>query len=177
MKIDGSPFTGILYGQFMATSQGVKVIEFNARFGDPEAMNVLSLLKGSLTDIFVSLAEGKIINPSFSDHSTVVKYIVPEGYPDHPLQDKSVSVNAAGIERAGAKIYYASVYEKDGQIFTTGSRAFGVVGKASGLEEAETIAERACGFVKGSVWHRADIGTKELIDKKLAHMRLLRVRT
>ena len=58
--------------------RGVKVIEINARFGDPEAINVLALLKNSLTDMFLSIADGNLERPEFSDQSTVVKYLVPE---------------------------------------------------------------------------------------------------
>jgi phosphoribosylamine--glycine ligase len=174
MKKRGAPFMGVLYGQFMATSDGVRVIEFNARFGDPEAMNVLSLLDSSLSDTFLSMAEGQLRAPRFSDECTVVKYLVPEGYPDSPKKDAEVSVDALGLERSGARIYYASVYERGGSILTTGSRAFGVLGKAPTLEEAESMAEAGCGFITGPVWHRKDIGTKELVDKRVSNMESLR---
>jgi phosphoribosylamine--glycine ligase len=152
------------------------VIEFNARFGDPEAMNVISLLRDSLTDVFLSIAEGRLNPPAFSDECTVVKYLVPEGYPDKPLKDAPVAIDAHGIESCGAKVYYASVYEQGGRIFTTGSRAFGILGKGGNLEDAERIAEQGCAFVQGPVWHREDIGTKQLIDSKIARMRSLRGR-
>ena len=174
MKKDGASFKGVLYGQFIATAEGIKIIEFNARFGDPEAMNVLSLLQDPLSDIFLSMAEGQLSPPRFSDECTVVKYLVPEGYPEKPLKDAPVSVDALGLERTGAKIYYASVYEQGGKIFTTGSRAFGMLGKAKTLDQAESIAEKACGYVSGPVWHRKDIGTKALIDKKIERMRSIR---
>ncbi|MBD3210644.1 phosphoribosylamine--glycine ligase [Candidatus Micrarchaeota archaeon] len=174
MKKEGTPFKGILYGQFMATPDGIKVVEFNARFGDPEAMNVLSLLQGSLVDTFISMAEGQINPPAFSDESTVVKYLVPEGYPESPKKDAEVGVDSLGLENAGARLYYASVYEQNGKIMTTGSRAFGVLGKAATIEEAEAVAEKGCAFVSGPVWHRRDIGTGELIDKRISNMKSLR---
>jgi phosphoribosylamine--glycine ligase len=174
MKKLGSPFKGILYGQFMATADGVRVIEFNARFGDPEAMNVLALLDSSLSDAFLSMAEGQLRPPRFSEECTVVKYLVPEGYPDSPKKDAEVSVDALGLEKSGAHIYYASVYEKEGKILTTGSRAFGILGKAASLEEAEAMAEKGCGFISGPVWHRKDIGTKELVEKRIRNMESLR---
>jgi phosphoribosylamine--glycine ligase len=174
MKKDGTPFVGVLYGQFMSTPHGVRVVEFNARFGDPEAMNVITLLKDSLTETLMSMAEGSLGAPSFSDDCTVVKYLVPEGYPDKPLRDAPVSVDAAGFERTGAKIYYASVYENGGRILTTGSRAFGIVGRSKSLDEAEKTAENACAFVNGPVWHRRDIGTRALVDSKTLRMQGLR---
>ncbi len=174
MKKEGAPFRGVLYGQFMATASGVKVIEFNARFGDPEAMNVISLMSDSLTDTLLSIAEGQLRRPAFSEDCTVVKYLVPDGYPDKPLRDAQVSIDGLGMERCGAKVYYAYVYEQGGKILTTGSRTFGILGKAKTLEEAEGIAEAGCSCVSGPVWHRKDIGTRALVDKRVQHVRELR---
>jgi len=174
MKNDGAPFCGVLYGQFMATKNGVKIIEFNARFGDPEAMNALSLLEGSLSETFLSMANGRLKKPSFSDDCTVVKYLVPDGYPEKPLKDAPVTLDACAIRSSGASVYYASVYEKNGAIFTSSSRAFGILGKGDSLDEAEYIAERACAYVKGPLWHRKDIGTKALVGQRIAHMKEIR---
>jgi phosphoribosylamine--glycine ligase len=174
LKKEGSPFKGVLYGQFMVTSDGVRVVEFNARFGDPEAMNVLALLKTSLVDVFLSMAEGRLIPAEFSDECTVVKYLVPEGYPDSPKKDAEVKVDGLGLERCGARLYYASVYEQDSRILTTGSRAFGVLGRAATLGQAEGMAEKGCGFISGPVWHRKDIGTQDLVDKRIKNMESLR---
>lgn len=174
LKKEGCPFRGVLYGQFMATKDGVKVIEYNARFGDPEAVNVLGVLKDSLCDTFLSMAEGDLRQPSFHDATTVVKYLVPQGYPDSPLRDAQVTVDSAGMERCGAKVYYASVYDKEGKILTTSSRAFAILGTGKSLAEAEAIAEKGCGSVAGPVWHRRDIGTPALVGKRIAHMRSIR---
>ncbi len=174
LKKDGTPFVGVLYGQFMATATGVKVVEYNARFGDPEAVNVLSLLEDSLTDTLLSMADGQLNPPKFSNDCTVVKYMVPEGYPDNPLKDSEVSLDSSGIEAIGAKAYYASVYESNGKIFTTGSRAFAILGRGKRLEDAERMAEQGCKFVRGKVWHRSDIGTKALVQRRVDHMRNIR---
>ncbi len=170
MNKDGNPFRGILYGQFMVTKKGIKVIEFNARFGDPEAMNVVTLVKGSFVDVLRKMAEGNLDAVEFEDRNTVVKYLVPKGYPGKSVKDAEVSVTESG----GAKVYYASVYEKDGKIYTTGSRSFGILGIADSIEEAEKIAEEGCKNAKGPMWHRKDIGTKELIEKRIKHMKELR---
>jgi phosphoribosylamine--glycine ligase len=176
LKKEGAPFHGVLYGQFMITKNGVRVVEFNARFGDPEAMNVLALLRDRLSDVLLSVAEGSLHAPSFDDGCTVVKYMVPEGYPDKPEKDAAVDIDGAGLERCSASIYYASVYEDGGAIKTTGSRAFGILGKAGTLEEAERIAEAGCSCVRGPVWHRRDIGTAELVGKRVSRMKALRGR-
>jgi phosphoribosylamine--glycine ligase len=174
LKKEGTPFRGILYGQFMATSSGPRVIEFNARFGDPEAMNVLSLLENSLCDAFLGMADSSLKKTSFSEDSTVVKYLVPKGYPDNPLKDAEVHVRLPELEKSGASAYYASVYEKDGKIYTSSSRSFGILGRARTVEEAERIAESGCGAFSGPLWHRSDIGTKELIWQKVSRMKALR---
>lgn len=174
MKKDGTPFRGVLYGQFMVCKQGLRLIEFNARFGDPEAMNVLSLLENDLSDILLSITDGQLESPQFKDASTVVKYIVPEGYPDKPVADSPIDVDIEKIKHNNGKIYFASVYEKGGRVYTTGSRAFATLGIGEKLEEAEMIAEECCKYVTGKVWHRKDIGTKELVEKKVEHVRAVR---
>ncbi len=173
MKKAGAPFKGVLYGQFMITKDGVKIIEFNARFGDPEAMNVLSLLNGSLTDIFLSIADGKLGEVEFENKSSVVKYLVPNGYPEKAVLDSPVTINEAKLAGIGAKAYYASIYEKEGKLWTTSSRTFGVVGVADGIEDAERIAENGCECFNGPIWHREDIGSSALIQKRIEHMRTL----
>ncbi len=174
MKREGWVYKGVLYGQFMATKDGVKVIEFNARFGDPEAMNVVPLMKDSFPSVLERIANGKLGRVEFENKCTVVKYLVPEGYPESAKRDAEVFIDENKINRLGAKIYYASVYEKDGRIYTTSSRSFGILGVADEIEEAERIAEIGCGAVSGPVWHRRDIGTKHLIEKRVMHMKRLR---
>ncbi|MEN6396153.1 MAG: phosphoribosylamine--glycine ligase, partial [Methanoregula sp.] len=86
MAKDGYPYKGVLYGQFMNTSEGPKVIEFNARFGDPEAMNVLTLLSSDLCDVITGITEGTLSasKVTFEHAATVCNYLVPEGYPAAP---------------------------------------------------------------------------------------------
>lgn len=174
MRKEKNPFTGVLYGQFMLTASGVKVIEFNARFGDPEAMNVLTLLKSDLSEIFLSMAEGNLKPTSFGNDSTVVKYLVPDGYPDAGKAGMEISLNEKEVWNLGAKAYWGSVYEKQGKIFTSTSRAAAVAAHATTLEEAESKAEHATSFVRGPLWHRRDIGTRELIKRRMEHVRGLK---
>ena len=157
----------------MVCKQGLRLIEFNARFGDPEAMNVLALLENDLSDILLSITDGQLESPQFKDASTVVKYIVPEGYPDKPVADSPVDVDIEKIKHNGGKVYFASVYEKDGRVYTSGSRAFATLGIGEHLEDAEMIAEECCKYVTGKVWHRKDIGTRELVERKVEHVRAL----
>ena len=173
MERAGSPYKGILYGQFMNTARGPKVIEFNARFGDPEAMNVLSLLSSDLSEIVCRIAEGSLAlsHVSFEPLATVCKYLVPEGYPDTPHAGDPLSLSA----NPRTLLYYANVEKnKDGSLVTLTSRTLAYVGRGETLEEAERNAEQAASGVKGAVRYRRDIGTRTLLDRRIAHMKELR---
>ena len=171
MAAEGIPYKGILYGQFMNTADGPKVIEFNARFGDPEAMNVLSLLTSDFGEIAVSIAEGTLSasKVAFEPAATVCKYLVPDGYPAAPQVNKPLILGDSGK----AILYYANVEETHQGLRTLTSRTLAFVGKAATLEEAEKIAEHAASSVQGSVFHRRDIGTRALLERRIAHMKEL----
>jgi len=174
-KETGTPYKGFLYGQFMATSVGVGVIEFNARLGDPEAMNVLSVLESDLVDICTRMANGSLKQDiAFGRKATVCKYMVPEGYPENPKKNVELTVDEKGIERVGGSVYYASVREENGKIISSASRSVAVVGIADSISNAEKVAEESIHYIKGELFHRKDIGTAELIQKRINHMRALR---
>jgi len=171
-KETGIPYQGILYGQFMATKKGISVIEFNARFGDPEAINILPLLNNDFLEVCNAIVNGTLdrLNVTFKRQATVCKYAVPEGYPDNPTKDSVVDI--ADINKA--LLFYSSVYEKDNKIFTTGSRAIAILGIADTIREAEIIAESGLSGLRGKLYCRHDIGTDELIQKRIDHMEELR---
>ena len=168
----GHPYKGILYGQFMNTARGPKVIEFNARFGDPEAMNVLSLLNSDLADIVIGITEGSlsVTNVIFDQKATVCKYIVPSGYPDSPHPGDPVTFRFF----ENALVYYANVEALQGRLSTLTSRTLAFVGLGPTLEEAEQFAEQAASAVTGNVRHRRDIGTRALLEQRINHMKELR---
>jgi phosphoribosylamine--glycine ligase len=171
----GEAYRGFLYGQFMATKDGVKVIEFNARLGDPEAMNVLSVLETDLTEVCRNIAGGTLEdNVNFAKKATVCKYMVPEGYPDKPLNNVEVSVDEKKIRQLGGQVYYASVREEKGKILTSKSRAIGVLGVADSISDAEAVVEESMKHIKGKLFYRRDIGTKPLVEKRINHMKELR---
>ncbi len=176
MSKEGTPYKGILYGQFILTSNGPKVIECNARFGDPEAMNVLPLLSSDFTEICQGIINGNLASKKaeFIKKASVCKYIVPMGYGVESLVGEKVEVNEQKIEKSGAEIFYASVNQKNDQIYTTSSRSLAVVGIDESIFDAEKIAEAALSHVKGKVFMRHDIGKKELIEKRIRHMNELR---
>lgn len=174
MRAEGNPFRGILYGGFMITKDGVKLIEYNARFGDPEAMNVLMLLRTELPDILRSIAEGNLVQAAFSTNCTVVKYLVPEGYPESGKKDCRIGMDHKAIWECGGKTFFGSVYENNGEIYTTTSRAVAVAAQDASLERAEEKAECCTRAIQGPLWHRPDIGTQTLIRKRVEHMRRLK---
>lgn len=179
MGSEGFPYRGIMYGQFMLTSEGPKVIEFNARFGDPEAMNVLSIISSSFTDICSGIASGRLTENrvSFEKKATVCKYVVPAGYGTEPQAGKEVRVDEKAVASEGAKLYYAMVNEENGKIVTTTSRAVGVVGIADDLDSAEKACERALEHVQGeAIYVRHDIGRPEVVRKRVEHMMQVRKR-
>jgi len=166
-------YKGILYGGFMATTNGVKLIEYNARLGDPEAMNVLSLLESDFIDICLAITNGTLdqVDVQFANKATVCKYAVPEGYPDNPVRGEVIDVS--GVSNHDG-LFFASVDIKDGQLIEAGSRTVAVVGTADTIVEAETIAEREISAVTGPLFHRSDIGTETVVQKRVDHMNSLR---
>lgn len=172
MKRLGQPYRGILYGQFMNTATGPMVVEFNARFGDPEAMNVLSLLTSDMGEIVASIVEGTLSGSkvTFNTLATVCKYLVPEGYPEKPVPDAPVGIGDSG----DALLYFANIDEREGTFFTQTSRTLAFVGIGESLAEAESVAEKAASAVTGRVRYRRDIGTAALLQHRIDHMRELR---
>jgi len=170
--LDG--YKGVLYGQFMLTAEGVKVVEFNARFGDPEAMNTLPVMETDLLDVLVAAREGESLPQlQFQSRATVCKYAVPDGYPTDPESGAKVRISP---ENAGeALLFYASVDEREDGIYTTTSRSFAVVGVAETITDAEAIATDALESAgTEGLRVRWDIGTPDLVQSRIDHMAELR---
>ena len=170
----GELYRGILYGGFMVTANGVKLIEYNARFGDPEAMNLLALLRTDLASICNDIVEGNLTSVNFSKEASVCKYIVPKGYGSNPAKDATLVVDESYSKYSD--LYYAAVnLEKDGTITTTSSRAAAIVSTGNSINEAEERCERGLSFISGkNLFTRHDIGKAELIQKRINHMESLR---
>jgi phosphoribosylamine--glycine ligase len=177
MDKDGCPYKGFMYGQFMLTAKGPKVIEVNARFGDPEAMNVLPLLESSFMDICEGIVDGSLKRKKakFARKATVCKYVVPQGYGLESKVDVPIDFNEKAVEKEGAQVFYASVNERGGKVYTTSSRSIGIVGIADDLATAEKVCERGLSHIKGNgIFMRHDIGKPDAIRKKLDHMKAVR---
>ena len=166
-------YKGVLYGGFIATADGVKLIEYNARFGDPEAMNVLSLIETDFIDICVAITDGTLdeINVQFNRQATVCKYVVPEGYPNNPVKGQAIDISEVTDQD---NLYYASVDLQNKKLIECGSRTIAIVGIANSIPLAEALAENNAKLIKGPLFHREDIGKDFLIQKRVNNMKLLR---
>lgn len=178
LKETGSPYKGVMYGGFIATKNGAKLLEYNARFGDPEAMNILPLLKTDFVEICRHIISGTLdkIKIEFEQKATVCKYVVPKGYglpADHPDAASSRAKIEVG-DVGDARLYYSSVDKKEDGLYLSSSRAIGIVGIADQLDAARKIAEEGVKAVKGPVAYRTDIGTDALIQKRIDHMKKIR---
>jgi phosphoribosylamine--glycine ligase len=175
MNDRGTPFKGILYGGFMATKDGPKLLEYNARFADPESMNILPILEDNFVDLCTSMASGGLpLHARFARKATVCKYVVPPGYGTHPKAGEQLKVDEESVRRTGAHLYYAAVDERNGHIYTTTSRSLAIVGIADDLGRAEAISEEALAFVGGSFYARRDIGKPEVVERKVEKMQRIR---
>jgi phosphoribosylamine---glycine ligase len=174
-KETGEPYKGILYGGFMVTRDGVRLIEYNARFGDPESLNLLSLLTTDLADISEAIIRGTLdhVRVEFQPLASVCKYVVPEGYPDRPVRGQRISLARVPKPSERLRLYFASVEPTADGLTLGGSRAIGFVGIGADLDEAERIAEAAASAVEGPVYHRRDIGTRALVAQRCEHVRRL----
>ena len=170
--------TRVLYGGFMLTRTGVKLIEYNARFGDPEAMNILPLLRTDFIDVCRAIIDGTLdrLDIVFEKRQRCASISSPRAtasrriIPDASFESSLIVIGDVQT----ARLYYSSIDQRSDGLYMTPSRAIGVVGIADALPEAERIAERAVAGVHGPVDHRPDIGTEPLIRKRIQHMKKLK---
>ncbi len=169
----GESYQGILYGGYMADSQGIRIIEYNARFGDPEVLNLLPLLDTDLAEIFQAVARGTLseLDIRFSRKASVCKYLVPEGYPGESR--KGIPVEIPELDPS-VHLFLGSVDIRENRMVTAGSRTLAVTALADTLHEAEQAAETAVSRFNGPLVHRRDIGTDELVQRRITHMAELR---
>ena len=158
MVAEGTPFTGVLYGGLMKTPNGIKVIEFNARFGDPETEVVLPRLKSDAIDVFMAVASNEQPRAEWSEGATLGIVLASKGYPG----DYAKGYAIRGIENVTeSKIYHMGTAMKDGELVTNGGRVMIVVAEAPTLREAQQKAEADVARIEcDNLFHRTDIGAK-----------------
>lgn len=160
------PYVGILYGGFMLTKNGVKVIEYNARFGDPEALNILPLLASDFVKICESMIAGTLSKDlvKFKHQATVCKYITPKSYPEAKNEKGQTMIVPTDVPE-NIHLYYGDVTQDDeGNVLLGGSRSLGIVGIGDTISDAEAAAESFAREIQGPVRYRKDVGTQKLID-------------
>ena len=157
MVSEGTPFSGVLYGGLMKTPNGIKVIEFNARFGDPETEVVLPRLESDAIDVFSAVARGEQPVAEWSDEATLGIVLASKGYPGN--YDKGFAIR--GTERVECKLYHMGTQLKDGELVTAGGRVMFVVASAPTLREAQLKAREEISKIEcDNLFYRTDIGNK-----------------
>ena len=157
---EGCPFTGVLYGGLMKTPQGIRVIEFNARFGDPETEVVLPRLKSDIYDIFSAVADGRDPGEAeWHDFATLGIVLASKGYPGS--YEKGYEIT--GTEQVDGVVYHMGTAIKEGRLVTAGGRVMSVVCRGADPEQArcralEEVRKIGC----ENLFYRSDIGMKAL---------------
>ena len=155
MVAEGCPFEGVLYGGLMKTAQGIKVIEFNARFGDPETEVVLPRLKSDIVDIFCAVAEGRDTRLEWHDFAALGIVLASKGYPGSYEKGHGIT----GLDRVEGKVYHMGTKADGDRIVTAGGRVLFVVGTGRDLAEARAAALRDVERIGcDNLFHRTDIG-------------------
>lgn len=163
MVAEGCPFTGVLYGGLMKTPAGVKVIEFNCRFGDPETEVVLPRLESDIYDIFSAVADHTAMPEiRWSEKVTMGFVMASRGYPGS--YDKGYPIDIPDeTGKAGVRIYHMGTSLKDGKFHTAGGRVLMVVGFGKNLQEAHDKALKAVESIEcDNLFYRRDIGWRVL---------------
>ena len=155
MALEGCPLSGVLYGGLMKTPQGIKVIEFNARFGDPETEVVLPLLQSDIYDVFQAVATGTEPQPlRWSDDVTLGVVLASKGYPGK--YEKGYAIE--GLEEVDAKIYHMGTAFSDGRLVTAGGRVLMLVGQGESVARARERIYAQVGKVRcANLFCRTDI--------------------
>ncbi len=156
---EGCPFKGVLYGGLMKTKDGIKVIEFNARFGDPETEVVLPKLKNDLFDVFCDIIDGNKVNLAFDPMYYLGVVLASKGYPGS--YEKGYLIE--GLEDVDGIVYHMGTKLEAGKYYTNGGRVLIVVAKGNTLLEAQQNANREASKIKSSnLFYRTDIGHRSL---------------
>lgn len=164
MANDGAPFRGLLYAGLMNTSDGLRVIEFNCRFGDPETQVVLPLMESSLLELMVTVADGSSIAGKTITHRdgvAVTTVLASEGYPGPYEKGKEIYV-PDDLESDDILVFHAGTALRDGKLFTTGGRVMAVTAVAPTFTSAASASRNGAAALDfEGAFFRADIGWRE----------------
>jgi phosphoribosylamine--glycine ligase len=159
----GTPFIGLLYAGLMLTAQGVKVLEFNCRFGDPETQSILPRLEGGLLEALAAAAAGDLGDADLSaaDKAAVTVVLAGGGYPER--SDSGTPIEGVEeAEAAGALVFHAGTAVRDGRLLTNGGRVLNVTAVGDDLAAARAAAYRGCEQISfAGMRYRHDIADQE----------------
>lgn len=162
MKAEGRPFKGIIFFGLMLTEKGPKVLEYNARFGDPETQVVLPRMKNDIVEVFEACVDGTLdqIQLEFEDNAAVCVVLASDGYPEHYEKGYPISGFENFKDRDGYYVFHAGTkFDDEGRIVTNGGRVLGVTAKGENLKLARENAYRATEWIEfGNKYMRDDIG-------------------
>ncbi len=161
MNKEGRPFTGVLYAGLMLTEDGPKVLEFNVRFGDPEAQVLLPLLQTDLLDLCEAVVDGQLdrLSVVWKPGAAACVVMASRGYPDH-VETGSIIEGLEGEQPPGVLIFHAGTGWKEGRLVATGGRVLNVVGLGENLQEAVERAYQGVGRIRfEGMQYRKDIGS------------------
>ncbi|MFR6292280.1 MAG: phosphoribosylamine--glycine ligase, partial [Peptococcaceae bacterium] len=165
METEGRSFSGILYAGLMLTADGPKVLEFNARFGDPETQAVLPRLKSDLVDIFLAIIDGRLneMDIQWYEEAAVCVVMASGGYPE-TSEKGQVITGLAEAAATGAIVFHAGTKENDGNIVTNGGRVLGISALGNDIAQAIANAYRGVEQIKfENMQYRTDIGKKAFL--------------
>ena len=162
MKAEGREFKGIIFFGLMLTADGPKVLEYNARFGDPETQVVLPRMKNDLVDLFEACIDGTLdqINLEFEDNAAVCVVLASAGYPEHYEKGFEIRGLENFKDREGYYVFHAgSKFDEQGRVVTNGGRVLGVTATGTNLKEARANAYKATEWIDfDNKYMRHDIG-------------------
>ncbi len=172
MKARGTPFSGVLYAGLMLTSEGPKLIEYNVRFGDPEAQVILPRFQGDLAALMLAVAEGRLaaFEPfEFSDDTALTVVMAGRGYPGTPETGGAIG-GLEATEANGAIVFQAGTKESADSLVAAGGRVLGVTALGSSVAEARDRAYAAVAKIDfPSGFCRSDIGWREIAREAAGH--------
>src|SRR5205823_3602236 len=161
-----TPFSGVLYAGLMLTTEGPKLIEYNARFGDPECEAIMPLIAGDLAELLHAVATGRLAEidqPVLARKHAMTVILASRGYPGTPVNGGAIRAIEAAEQVEGVTVFHAGTTLADGSLVATGGRVLAVTAVAETLANARARAYRAVDqidFADG--FHRRDIGWREL---------------
>jgi phosphoribosylamine--glycine ligase len=167
MREEGNPYSGVLFAGLMLTAQGPKLIEYNARFGDPECQVLMMRLQSDLVPILLACATGALegTDVSLRDKTALTVVMAAKGYPGTPEKGGAIAVGDA--ESSGAKIFHAGTALKDGALVANGGRVLAVTACAPSVTEAQAKAYAAVDAISFPTgFCRRDIGWREVEREK-----------